>query len=117
MEAGANYTITVSASPSAGGTVNGGGTFSSGSSQTVTASANSGYRFTNWTENGSVVSSAASYTFTLSSNLTLQANFVDTNKPVVAITNVTSGMNVSNVAFTVKGTARDNVAVAQVFIR
>jgi hypothetical protein len=115
MESGADYTITVSASPSAGGTVKGGGTFSSGSSQTVTASANSGYTFTNWTENGSVVSSAASYTFTLSSNLILQANFVDTNKPVVAITNVTSGMNVSNVAFTVKGSARDNAAVAQVF--
>jgi hypothetical protein len=31
-----NYTIALSASPSAGGTVSGGGTFASGSSRTVT---------------------------------------------------------------------------------
>ncbi len=70
-----NYTIAVSASPGAGGTVGGGGTFASGSSQTVTATANSGYTFTNWTVNGSVVSSSSSYTFTLSGNQTLVANF------------------------------------------
>ena len=70
-----NYTINVSASPSAGGTVGGGGTFASGSSRTVTASANSGYTFVNWTENGSAVSSSSSYTFTLLSNRTLVANF------------------------------------------
>ena len=70
-----NYTIAVSASPSAGGTVSGGGTFASGSSQTVTATANSGYTFTNWTVNGSVVSSSSSYTFTVTGNQTLVANF------------------------------------------
>ena len=71
----AQYTVAVSASPSAGGTVSGGGTFAAGSSQTVTATANSGYSFVNWTENGSVVSTSASYTFTLNSNVTLVANF------------------------------------------
>jgi hypothetical protein len=70
-----NYTIAVSASPAAGGTVGGGGTFASGSSQTVTATANSGYTFTNWTMNGSVVSSSGSYTFTVTGNQTLVANF------------------------------------------
>jgi sugar lactone lactonase YvrE len=68
--------ITVTASPSTGGTVSGGGTFSPNSSRTVTATANSGFVFTNWTENGNVVSTSASYNFTLTSNLTLQANFV-----------------------------------------
>ena len=70
-----NYTISLSASPSAGGTVGGGGTFASGSSRTVTATANSGYAFANWTENSSVVSSSSSYTFTLTANRTLVANF------------------------------------------
>ncbi|HXI22606.1 MAG TPA: Calx-beta domain-containing protein [Pyrinomonadaceae bacterium] len=70
-----NYTITVSASPSVGGTVSGNGTFAAGSSRTVTATANSGYTFVNWTENGGVVSTSASYTFTLNSNRTLVANF------------------------------------------
>jgi hypothetical protein len=76
---GQNYSISVSASPSNGGTVTGGGSFSSGSSRTVTATTNSGYSFINWTENGSVVSSSASYTFTLNSNRNLVANFTTTS--------------------------------------
>ena len=43
---------------------------------TVTATPASGYSFTNWTENGSVVSASASYTFTSTANRTLVANFV-----------------------------------------
>ena len=39
----------------------------------------------------------------------------DVTKPTLMITNVTAGMNVSNAAFTVKGTAGDNVAVSNVF--
>jgi len=73
-----NYTITLSASPGSGGSVNGAGTFAAGSSRTVTATANSGYTFSNWTEGGSVVSSSASYTFTLNSNRNLIANFTST---------------------------------------
>jgi Divergent InlB B-repeat domain len=45
-------------------------------SQTVTATAKSGYSFVNWTASGSVVSTSASYTLTLNSNVTLVANFV-----------------------------------------
>jgi uncharacterized repeat protein (TIGR02543 family) len=71
-----NYTITVNASPSAGGKVSGAGTFTAGSTQTVKAEANNGYTFTNWTANGSEVSSFSTYNFTLSSNLTLFANFI-----------------------------------------
>ena len=70
-----SYTITVSANPTNGGTVTGGGTYQQGQSCTVTATANMGYTFTNWTENGNVVSSSASYTFTVNGNRTLVANF------------------------------------------
>ena len=69
------YTIDVSANPTDGGTVTGGGTYNQGQSCTVTATANSGYTFTNWTENGSVVSTQASYIFSVNSNRTLVANF------------------------------------------
>jgi hypothetical protein len=72
----ANYTITLSASPSTGGAVSGSGTFTSGSSKTVAATANSGYTFANWTENGNVVSTSSSYTFTLTGNRTLVAHFM-----------------------------------------
>jgi DNA-binding beta-propeller fold protein YncE/PKD repeat protein len=72
-----NYTVAVSALPSAGGTVSGGGAFPSGSPslQTVTATANSGYAFVNWTENGNVVSSSPVYSFTLGGNVSLVATF------------------------------------------
>ena len=72
---GTTYNITVSANPTNGGTVSGGGTYNQGQSCTVTATANSGYTFTNWTENGNVVSTQANYTFNVNSNRTLVANF------------------------------------------
>lgn len=70
-----NYTISVSASPSDGGTVTGGGTFEQGQSCSVRATANSGYTFANWTENGNEVSTDANYTFTVNSNRNLVAHF------------------------------------------
>ena len=72
---GTTYNITVSANPTNGGIVAGGGTYNQGQSCTVTATANSGYTFTNWTENGNVVSTQANYTFNVNSNRTLVANF------------------------------------------
>lgn len=68
-----SYTVTVSASPSAGGTVTGGGSYESGKSATVTATPNEGYTFKGWMENGSTVST--SHTFTVSANRTLTAVF------------------------------------------
>ncbi len=71
--------LTVLANPTTvGGTVTGGGTFDSGTSRTVTATANSGYTFINWTNvaNALPVSTDASYTFTLNENITLTANFI-----------------------------------------
>ena len=70
-----SYTISVSANPSNGGTVSGGGTYNQGQSCTVSATANSGYTFVNWTENGTQVSTNANYTFTVTGNRNLVANF------------------------------------------
>jgi hypothetical protein len=69
------YTITVRASPSTDGTVSGGGKFAEGSSQTVTATPNTGHTFVHWTENGRVVGTSESYAFTLNGNLALVADF------------------------------------------
>jgi uncharacterized repeat protein (TIGR02543 family) len=70
------YSLAVSASPTADGTVSGGGTFAEGSSRTVIATIKSGHTFVHWTKNGSVVSTSPSYTFTMpSANLTLVAAF------------------------------------------
>ncbi len=73
------YSVTVKASPKGTGTVSGGGSYSSGSSVTVNASPNSGYTFVNWTEGGVPVSTSASYSFTLTANRILVANFAQTS--------------------------------------
>ena len=67
------FTVIATANPTDGGTVTGGGTYNQSQSCTVTATANSGYVFTNWTENGTVVSTNASYNFTITCNRTLVA--------------------------------------------
>ena len=67
------YTITVTAG--SGGTVSGGGNVTHGDSVEVTATANQGYHFVNWTENGTEVSTSATYSFTATANRTLTANF------------------------------------------
>ncbi len=74
------YTVSVSASPPAEGTVSlpGGGTSESyiaGTPVTVTATPAAGYQFVNWTEDGSPVGTDPSYAFTVESDLTLVANF------------------------------------------
>ncbi|MBQ0142061.1 MAG: T9SS type A sorting domain-containing protein, partial [Prevotellaceae bacterium] len=69
------YTVSVAANPTDGGSVSGGGSFNYGQSCTVHASANGCYRFDNWTENGNVVSALADYTFTVTANRNLVANF------------------------------------------
>jgi len=89
------YTITVSASPTNGGTVSGGGTFDANTTRTVTATANTGYTFTNWTENGSVVSTNASYSFTLNYNRNLIANFAIKSYTVNAEANPAEGGSVA----------------------
>ena len=72
-----SYTIGVSAAPTNGGTVSGGGTYNHGESCTVSAIANNGYTFTNWTEDGNVVSTDANYQFTVTGDRTLTANFAE----------------------------------------
>lgn len=70
-----SLTISVTANPSEGGTVSGGGLYEMGQSCTVTAMANEGYCFVNWTENGNIVNDDASYSFMVNSNRNLTANF------------------------------------------
>ncbi len=90
-----NYNITVSANPSNGGSVAGGGTYQQGQSCTVTATANTGYAFANWTENGNVVSTQANYTFTVNGNRTLVANFTPQQYTITATADPVNGGNVT----------------------
>ncbi len=85
------YTVSVSANPTNGGTVTGGGTYELGQSCTVNATAVTGYTFQKWTENGNQVSTNANYTFTVTDNRTLVAHFTQQSQaPTGAINGVFS---------------------------
>ena len=68
--------ITVSASPAQAGTVTGGGEYQFGETCTVTATPNTDYMFTGWTENGAVISTELSFSFSVVSDRNLVANFI-----------------------------------------
>jgi hypothetical protein len=75
----AQYTLTAVASPEEGGSVNiypAGGTYDEGTTLKLTATENFGYDFVNWTnEAGEEVSTDAVYTFDITKNEILTANF------------------------------------------
>jgi subtilase family serine protease len=73
------YNVDTSANPTNGGTVAGAGAYVSGAQVTVTATPNAGFIFSNWTENGSVISTSSSYSFPANANRTLVANFTVSN--------------------------------------
>lgn len=77
----ASYTISGSVNDPTYGTISGTGSYYSGESCTLTATSNTGYEFVNWTENGTTVSSDSTYTFTVSGNRTLVANFQSSTPP------------------------------------
>ena len=70
------YTVELSANPTEGGTVSGAGSYAKdGATAKVTATPNEHYNFVNWTENGDEVSTDAEYSFTVSDDRSLVANF------------------------------------------
>ena len=75
------FTVTLSANPKSGGTVTGDGTYDFNSTVTVVATAKnipgSKFLFTNWTENGNEVSKSGSYSFAITGDRNLVANFQD----------------------------------------
>ncbi len=87
------YTIAVSANPEIGGTVTGNGIYNHGEMVNLTALANPGYSFVNWTEDGVQVSGDPDYSFEAIGNRTLVANF--TQKTYTLTINITGQGTVS----------------------
>ena len=91
-----NYSVNVSATPSAGGFVSGGGSFAEGSFRTVTATAHPGFYFGSWTEHGGIVCILSNYTFRLNKNRDLVGNFaaITTTSNILSLggLSVSSGM-------------------------
>ena len=90
-----SYSITATVNPSGAGNITGAGTFTYGSSVTLTATANPGYTFTNWTKNGQVVSTNATLTFTVTESSSYVANFQINSYEVTVMANPTAGGTVT----------------------
>jgi uncharacterized repeat protein (TIGR02543 family) len=67
--------VGLSSTPANGGTTVGAGLFAQGSVAVVSATPNTGFTFTNWTEAGTVVSTSPSFSFNMAGNKNLVANF------------------------------------------
>lgn len=80
---GAANTVTTGSLPSNGGSTGGDGAYATGSSATVVATANAGYKFSKWVANGVTVSLSSSYTFTVTKDLVLVAKFTPAYRIVV----------------------------------
>ena len=66
------YTVAVSASPTNGGTVSGSGQYTSGQQATLSAVANSGYKFSQWNDGNT----SATRSVTVVNNASFIATFV-----------------------------------------
>ncbi len=69
--------ITVTANPTEGGTVTGAGYYEGGVTCTLTATPNESFSFLNWMENGVIVSNDTVYSFIVSGDRDLVANFAE----------------------------------------
>ena len=85
-----NHIISVSANNPEWGTVTGAGEYEDGATATITATPNFDYVFVNWTLNGEVVSSEATYTFTVTADAHLEANFKEVSATTVSKSGVFS---------------------------
>ena len=71
----ATYVIVATANPDTGGTITGTGTYDHGAKASLTAKANKGYTFVNWTKDGEEVSKEPTYSFIVTEAADYVANF------------------------------------------
>ena len=84
-------TVTLTASPAAGGTVTGAGTYKQYSKVTISASANTGYSFSNWSDN-----KAASHSIDVKkSDVSLTATFVQIPALATPVLSIDSENNIT----------------------
>lgn len=89
------YTLSLLADPSSGGTVSGSGSYDAGTKVTVSATPNNGYRFIRWSDKGN-----QSHTVTMDGNKTLTAYFekaVITGDEILVGTDLTSNLYVNTI--------------------
>lgn len=91
----AHITVSTSSSPSGGGTTTGDGEYAVGSDVTVSAQANAGYTFVNWTDGGTEASANSTYQFKADVNRELIANFAVITYTIATSSSPAAGGNTS----------------------
>ena len=92
------YTVTATVNPAETGTVAGAGKYEEGKTATLTATPAEGYEFVNWTVGEEVVSTENPYTFTVTADTALVANFKEVvNAIEVNVTGATASVNGQNI--------------------
>jgi uncharacterized protein (TIGR02145 family)/uncharacterized repeat protein (TIGR02543 family) len=72
------YNLNLEVSPADAGTVTGTGQYEAGEEINITAEANTGWEFVNWTDDDGIVSEAANFVYTMpAEEVTLTANFTE----------------------------------------
>lgn len=84
-------TYTIDVNSSAGGSVGGSGNYALEANVNLTATADAGYVFVNWTEGGVIVSPSTTYSFTATAARMLIANFVPACTLVLTSSSTTMG--------------------------
>jgi hypothetical protein len=77
--------VSLSTNPSDGGRVMGDGYYGWGNTATVSASANTGYLFDRWTENGTQVSTSDTFSFVVNGDRQLVAEFRDNDLAIAEV--------------------------------
>lgn len=72
------YTVTLLSNPEGAGILSGDGSYNLNDVAQISATANDGYVFVNWTVNGNVLSTSSDYSFLVTGDITLTANFQST---------------------------------------
>ncbi|MBO5847734.1 MAG: leucine-rich repeat domain-containing protein, partial [Bacteroidales bacterium] len=106
------YNVTASANPAEGGSISGAGVYTHGETATLSATSNEGYQFINWTENGTVVSEEAEYSFTVMESRELVANFELLTYNVTASANPAEGGSISGAGTYTHGETATLIATA-----
>ena len=94
VEEPVKYTVTATVNPAETGTVTGAGEYEEGAEATLTATAAEGYEFVNWTVAGAEVATTATYTFTVTADVEVVANFKEITD---AVDNIQVGVQATKV--------------------
>ena len=110
-----SYAIDATVNPAVGGTVTGTGTYTHGQTCTLTATANTGYHFLNWTLNNQEVSDSENITIEVTEAANYVANFEINSYAISATANPTIGgaIHVADTIFT-GGTFEHNTQITMV---